>query len=496
MTFRKQTFLLTIALIILSLSVSIGQTRNLPGSITKPTQTDNQVKSPLITWDYYNDFQDTTSINDMQVSNEDGNEDNSLITTGLGLNFQTSVWLVLHYTGDANYWVGSNSMFDTLEAADRWLISPMIIVGSYSSLSWKAQSVQISTVATVENYDIYISKSGGDSPADFIGAPVHSVLGENSTWTQHTLNLDSLSGDTIYIAFRHTSLNQVILALDEIKGGFIHDPANGMLGDFEDAEAFATDLSPFITYDLDSSVTYVFEGVEFAGSGQPSSFLAFNPAETTPAITGIDIWEGDQFGACFAAVAPPFGNAPNNDWIITPQCTIKENGSFSFYAKSFSHLWGLERFKVGISTTDSNPEHFTIISTGSYVEADTAWTKYEYDLSAYANQLVYVGINCVSDTSFVFCIDDIQIDSIGSIGISEELISHVEIYPNPASNYIYINRIENSSLSLLDLTGRELIYIPNASYKNKLNISSLGSGIYLVQLRKGHQQKTYKIVKN
>ncbi len=496
MTFQKHTFLLTIAFVLTSITVSFGQYRSLPGKLVKPISTEQNTKETAIDWDYYNDFQDTTSLSEMEVHNTDGNADSSLITTTLGLNFASAVWLVLHYTGDANYWVGSNSMFDTLEAADRWLITPMIIVGDYSSLSWKAQSVQVTTSATAESYEVYFSKTGGDSPDDFTGAPIFTMGSEGSSWTEHVLSLDSLAEDTIYIAFRHTSLNQGILGLDDLKVGFIHDPANGMLGDFEDAEPFATDLSPFITYDLDSSVTYVFEGVEFAGSGQPSSFIAFNPAETTPAITGIDIWEGDQFGACFAAVAPPFGNAPNNDWIITPQCTIKENGSFSFYAKSFSHLWGLERFRVGISTTDSNPDHFTLISAGSYVEADTAWTKYEFDLSAYANQQVYVGINCVSDTSFVFCIDDIQIDSVGSIGISEESLKQIEIFPNPSSDYIYINRIENSSIRLIDLTGRELINIPKANYKNRINISFLPEGIYLLQIRKDNEQKTYKIQKS
>lgn len=472
-----------------------AQQRALPTLHTISSVFESSSKSPSQSWDYYNDFQDTTSLGDMEIDNVDGNEDNAIIAATLGLDFSSATWLLLHYTGESNYWAGSNSSFDTLEAADRWMITPSIIVSQYSSLNWRAQSVQVFASLTEENYEVYISTTGGDSPADFTGAPVFTSGGENATWTDHQVSLSEYYGDTIYVAFRHVSMNLAMLALDDIRVGYIHDPADGMLGDFEDAEAFSQNLSPWTTIDLDTSVTYVFEGVSYPGSGEKSSFIAFNPAETSPAITGMDIWEGDQFGACFSAVAPPFGNAPNNDWLISPKATIQEQGIFSFYARSFSHLWGWERFRVGISTTDTNPDHFTMLSAGSYVEVDTSWTKFEYDLSAYANQAVYLAINCVSDTAFVFCVDDIRIDSVGAISVEETEFAQVEIFPNPSSDYIYVNRVERNSVRLTDALGREVYYLPSAEYKNRIPLKNLNSGLYLLQISNGHSTQTYKIQK-
>lgn len=454
----------------------------------------SEQKSPAIEWDYQNLFQDTSSLNGWRVQNVDGNDDSPFISANLLLNFKTKVWLILHYTGDANYWAGSNSSFDTLEAADRWLISPMIIVSEFSTLNWKAQSVQLGVTATTETYEVYVSTEGGDSNADFTSAPLLSGTA-SAEWESKQLSLADYYGDTIWVAFRHTSLNQGLLAIDDFKVGYVHDPANGMLGDFEDVEAFSANLSPWITMDLDSSAVYVFEGVSFPGAGQPMSFIAFNPLETNPSISGIDVWEGDQFGACFSAVAGPFGNAPNNDWIISPKSKIAENGKFSFYAKSFSHLWGWERFKVGISTGGYQPENFTWLSAGDYIEVDTAWTYFEYDLSSYANNEVHLAVNCVSDTAFVFCIDDIRIDSVGSVGIDEVERYAPEVFPNPTVDVVYVNRVEGSSLQLFDLSGREIYRIDSAGYKNRIIMSHLSNGIYFLKINQRGRILNYKILK-
>lgn len=494
----NRNLILTLASLVIGLFFALNmaaQTRVLPSVHSIAQGTGAAIKSPALNWDYYNDFQDTSSLGDMEVENVDGYNDNIMIGATLGLDFSSATWLLLHYTGESNYWAGSNSSFDTVAAADRWIITPSIIVTEYSTLNWKAQSVQIYTTSTSENYEIYISTTGGDSPADFTGAPVFTSGGEPINWTDHQISLSEYYGDTIYIAFRHTSLNQGILGLDDIRVGYVHDPADGMLGDFEDAEPFSQNLSPWTTLDLDSSLTYVFEGVSFPGSGEKMSFIAFNPAETNPSITGIDIWEGDQFGACFSAIAPPFGNSPNNDWLISPKSTIKENGTASFYARSFSHLWGWERFRVGVSTTNTEPSSFTILTPGSYVEVDTSWTKFEFDLSAYANQAVYFGINCVSDTAFVFCIDDIRIDSVGSVSIAETLFPEVEIFPNPTAEYLFVNHVEHFNIRLTDAMGREVYAIQSAGYKNRISTKSLKPGLYLLQISNGREQKSYKIQK-
>ena len=88
---------------------------------------------------------------------------------------------------------------------------------------------------------------------------------------------------------------------------------------------------------------------------------------------------------------------------------------FSFWARSHTNQYGLERFKVGVcGSTNGTFASYLAGSANTYVEAPIEWTKYEYDLSAYAGQTVKLAINCVSADAFALFIDDIYIGNSGN----------------------------------------------------------------------------------
>src|SRR5690606_17621694 len=157
----------------------------------------------------------------------------------------------------------------------------------------------------------------------------------------------------------------------------------------------------------------------FANTGVAKSFIIFNslmtlnsttlePSPMTP--TATNNWAartGERNAVCFAAV--PAAGVVNNDWLISPQVTLGASGNtLKFWAKSCDAQYGAERFKVGVSTTGTAPANFTIISPGNYVTtpANATYVQYTYPLDNYANQPVYIGINCVSNDQFGFAIDD------------------------------------------------------------------------------------------
>ena len=96
--------------------------------------------------------------------------------------------------------------------------------------------------------------------------------------------------------------------------------------------------------------------------------------------------------------------------MISPEFTIDgvTSPTLSFWAKSVTDQYGLDRFQIGIGSS-TNPDDFTIISSGNYEEAPTSWTLYEYDLSAYEGQTVRLGVHCVSNDSFVLMLSLIHI---------------------------------------------------------------------------------------
>jgi subtilisin family serine protease len=178
-------------------------------------------------------------------------------------------------------------------------------------------------------------------------------------------------------------------------------PADG----FESYTNFAISFAPWTLVDVDQSTTYGITNYTWANAGSAQAYIVFTPSATTPAIS-IPTHAGSKMAACFASVTPP-----NNDWLISPLITPVSGDLLEFYAKSYTSSYGLERFKVGISSGGTAPGDFTIISGANYIEAPVDWTYYYYDLSSYAGQNIRFAIQCVSNYAFIFFVDDVSVSS-------------------------------------------------------------------------------------
>ncbi|MBR6067621.1 MAG: C10 family peptidase [Bacteroidales bacterium] len=173
--------------------------------------------------------------------------------------------------------------------------------------------------------------------------------------------------------------------------------------DFEACTAWTVDqFSPCTTYDGDGSATYTIQGSTFENQGYTGAYIAFeNGIASSFAAHG-----GTKFGCCMAATTPP-----NNDWFITPAISISNGTTFSFWARSANNSYGLEQFKVGISSNNTSFNTYLAGSASTTVSAPVEWTQYTYDLSQYAGQTMYIAIMCVSNDVFAFFIDDIEVSS-------------------------------------------------------------------------------------
>ncbi|MDZ4183175.1 MAG: carboxypeptidase regulatory-like domain-containing protein [Candidatus Cloacimonadaceae bacterium] len=172
--------------------------------------------------------------------------------------------------------------------------------------------------------------------------------------------------------------------------------------DFESYEDFAIAFAPWTLIDVDMFPTYGIENVSWPNAYEPMAYIIFNPSATTPPITTVVPHGGSKMAACFAST-----EFPNNDWLITPLLPAN-TWEISFWAKSFTAEYGLERMRVGVSTSTSStpiPQTFNIISGAQYLEVPVEWTHYVFSLASYY-QPVRVGIRCVSDDAFAFFVDD------------------------------------------------------------------------------------------
>jgi len=173
---------------------------------------------------------------------------------------------------------------------------------------------------------------------------------------------------------------------------------------FDSYAPFSLNFGSWKQVDVDKSVTYGINGYIFPNSSYTGSFIVFDGSKTTPAIEGWSTPSGTQAIACFDASTPP-----NNDWLISAKVSVKDGDVLSFYGCSITDTYGLERIKVGISTTGRNPEDFTFISTSPYVEVPKTWTKFEYNLSAYVGQEIYFCVQVVSNDAWCLFLDDFHV---------------------------------------------------------------------------------------
>lgn len=274
-----------------------------------------------------------------------------------------------------------------------------------------------------------------------------------------------------------------------------------------------TGIGNWSQIDVDGAPTY---GVQVTIGGAPVSVLytnsnytgtgiIFNPSATVPPLG--EQWtprSGSKTLAFFAALPTNSANpalvGPNNDWFITPQITLNASGNtLSFWAKSVTSQWGLERMRVAVSTTgNTNPSNFTVISGTAVLSVPEQWTQYTYPLDAYAGQQIYIAINYLSNDTFALLVDDFKVTT-STLGIDDHLTSQVSVYPVPANDVINVSNTANmiiNSVEIVDLNGRT---VKNSMFKNvsdlQINVSDLSSGMYLMNISTDQGKISKKVIK-
>ncbi|MEZ4826656.1 MAG: choice-of-anchor J domain-containing protein [Bacteroidia bacterium] len=95
-----------------------------------------------------------------------------------------------------------------------YLISPKVLVPENACLSWYAYSQD---KFYPESYEVRVSTTTPDSAGFMANPAVFTVAAEGDEFTYRTISLDDYANQEVYIAFRHTSADKFILALDDIR---------------------------------------------------------------------------------------------------------------------------------------------------------------------------------------------------------------------------------------------------------------------------------------
>lgn len=86
--------------------------------------------------------------------------------------------------------------------------------------------------------------------------------------------------------------------------------------------------------------------------------------------------------------------------------------------------------------------------------------------------------------------------NVGTLGLTDNAKSVINIYPNPVVDYLNISSVANAKkISVIDLTGRTVLTQEASSKENRVNMTSLTAGTYIVTVETNDGMKSFKVVK-
>ncbi len=136
------------------------------------------------------------------------------------VNYMTDAWNVREdydSTGIGDSILVSTSWFDPAGVADNWLILPAVTLGNSGNyLSFDSKSVDHSYP---DGLEIRFSTGGVNIWEFFTDTTLYDTIASPPYWTNQRVSLDGygIENETVYIAFRHYSDDQFVLAIDNIK---------------------------------------------------------------------------------------------------------------------------------------------------------------------------------------------------------------------------------------------------------------------------------------
>lgn len=78
--------------------------------------------------------------------------------------------------------------------------------------------------------------------------------------------------------------------------------------------------------------------------------------------------------------------------------------------------------------------------------------------------------------------------------VEEEALYEVNIFPNPVSDIIHIENAQDLVLDMYDVLGRKILHLDSVSKSENINVTSLNSGTYFIQLVNGDFLRNEKII--
>ncbi len=360
-----------------------------------------------------------------------------------GINNYTSYYVGMTldwYHGGSNAAI-SGSYINGIGALnpDEYLVSPQTSISNGTTISFWTAACDPSYAA--DHFGVFVSTGSATNPSDFVSVQEWTLTGKSSragkspasregrgdrigTWYNYTVDLSAYAGQNVYIAFRHFNCyDQYIMCIDDVtinaEGGDTPvdppvNPTETIAWDFE------SNLSGWSTIDANN------DGYTWCDLPGINNYTDYYVGMT------LDWYHGGSNAAISGSYINGIGALSPDDYLVSPQVTIGNGATFSFWTAACDPSYPADHFGVFVSTgSATNPADFVSVQewtlTGKSTRAGKApasrdgkgnrigtWYHYSVDLSAYAGQQAYIAFrhfNCYDQ--YIMCIDDAELTGSG-----------------------------------------------------------------------------------
>lgn len=112
----------------------------------------------------------------------------------------------------------------------------------------------------------------------------------------------------------------------------------------------------------------------------------------------------------------------------------------------------------------------------------------------YSIQMIATNLNFGNSPVTVTKVNYICVGASCTAGIGDLELNNINMYPNPTSGIINIKSDDYLSISIFDITGKQIYQSKTALIDHKINLSNHSKGFYFVKIQKNNKVLTEKII--
>lgn len=152
--------------------------------------------------------------------------------------------------------------------------------------------------------------------------------------------------------------------------------------------------------------------------------------------------------------------------------------------------WNIARLISSFQLNTAGPN-----VTGSFVPNNSQWSEVSIDLGAYIGpEPILLRFAFTGDGGNNLYIDEIRMDV--TISVDENEINGFNVYPNPANDVLSIEltNADKAEWSLVNTTGQTVLNGSTTGVETTIDVSTLSSGMYILQVRTENALSTEKVI--